>query len=82
MSVLIKGMEMPKSCITCRMECIARIHDSTKRSKDCPLVSVPAPHGRLVDIDKALEVIAHEWGYDGIEDDLQYKVQTVIESEE
>lgn len=40
MSVLIKGMDMPCSCITCRMECIVRIHDSTKRSKDCPLKKV------------------------------------------
>lgn len=107
MSVLIKGMEMPKMCIERHLrgyiECpyIRNCHviDNYVREKGrnlvtsepeykykrldgCPLVEIPTPHGRLVDIDEALEVIAHEWGYEGIEDDLQYKVQSVIESEE
>lgn len=45
------------------------------------IIDVPEPHGRLVDMDKALEVIALEYGYDGIEDDMKYKVPTIIESE-
>lgn len=64
MSVIIKGMEMPKDCLTCYCtdseygECIL---DPEKRCpKDykqvaewCPLIEVP-PHGRLIDV-KSLE---------------------------
>lgn len=64
MGVYVKGMNMPQSCITCRMECIVRLHDSTKRSKDCPLVEVPTPHGRLIDADdiKTITVACTERG--------------------
>lgn len=52
MGVYIKGMEMPKSCVTCRW------HErwgcgltgiGTNTAEGCPLVSIPAPHGRLID---------------------------------
>ena len=66
MSVLIKGMEMPKSCEKCPF-CIVNRHDRGDDSlcrlinkevftfmrslpQDCPLVPVP-PHGRLIDAD-------------------------------
>lgn len=68
MSVLIKGMEMPKNCSCCRMEidetdyclgyncAITRNRtDSARKTRvrnDCPLVPVPA-HGRLIDGDVA-----------------------------
>ena len=54
MIVLIKGMEMPKSCVTCRW------HErwgcgltgiGTNTAEGCPLVSIPTPHGRLIDAD-------------------------------
>lgn len=52
MSILIKGMEMPKSCVDCNMPmewCNKWIGvENGKRSEDCPLVPVP-PHGRLID---------------------------------
>lgn len=57
MSVLIKGMEMPKSCFDCTMESVCNrwaLHDAewqkTNRDEDCPLVPVPE-HGRLIDAD-------------------------------
>ena len=57
MSILIKGLNMPKSCDECFAELyswcgIAQkpISDITLRSQDCPLVEVP-PHGRLIDAD-------------------------------
>lgn len=63
MSVLIKGMEMPKSCGFCPLrheardgdECYlgASLTEYQKRPDNCPLVHVP-PHGRLIDAD-ALE---------------------------
>lgn len=61
MSVLIKGMEMPKYCYTCPAYdyihstcCVlhTEVKDlDDKRYKDCPLVEVPTPHGRLIDAD-------------------------------
>lgn len=57
MSVLIKGMEMPKDCVSCRW------HErwgceltgiGTNTAKGCPLVSIPTPHGRLIDADAIL----------------------------
>lgn len=70
MSVLIKGMEMPKSCIGCQFGSIescdeteplkirCTIHGDFAHEVDwhevCPLVEVPTPHGRLIDAD-ALE---------------------------
>lgn len=61
MGVYIKGMKMPKNCIECeirafdanageeycpfsQMECI-----SIGLQKNCPLVEVPEPHGRLIE---------------------------------
>ena len=67
MSVLIKGMEMPKNCHNC--ELLTRIEvtygavyacqilnevieNVMVRQIRCPLVEIP-PHGRLIDADKA-----------------------------
>lgn len=62
MSILIKGMKMPKTCQICRTAKFDRIvgceewdrlsiaQRMYKRSETCPLVPVP-PHGRLIDAD-------------------------------
>lgn len=67
MSLLIKGMDMPKTCQICRTARFDRIVDCEafdllsiaermyKRSPKCPLIEVSTPHGRLIDADK-LEV--------------------------
>ena len=60
MSVLICGMEMPRTCNDCglRDSFDCWITDSyiearfSKRNEDCPLVEIPTPHGRLGDLDK------------------------------
>ena len=60
MSVLIKGMEMPRNCRECGLyidgACYAKgyrdyrsIMDMSKPD-DCPLIELP-PHGRLIDAD-------------------------------
>ena len=69
MSVLVKGMEMPKSCMNCMFcgfaganceldTCLitgnAQKHIPHSKMPDCPLVPIP-PHGRLIDADE-LEV--------------------------
>lgn len=64
MSVLIKGMKMPTSCLRggCPIEggSCSLWEDEYWKSPDepyhmrhpkCPLVEVPTPHGRLIDAD-------------------------------
>ena len=65
MSILVKGMRMPKACYECRMYeadiyyCAAAERDIDISSSDegrcsfCPLAPVP-PHGRLIDADEFL----------------------------
>ena len=61
MSILIRGMEMPKNCQECGLyiegACYAKgyrdyrsIMDMSKPD-DCPLIEIPTPHGRLIDAD-------------------------------
>ena len=64
MSILIKDMEMPKKCGQCKlfhaehpMYCTADESHRTvgapygmPRPDWCPLIDIPTPHGRLIDI--------------------------------
>ena len=79
MSILIKGMEMPKNCNECKFGTWSNLHQAAackrhdfepcfkdysreymeKRADFCPLVEVPAPHGRLIDEDNVIDAI-HE----------------------
>jgi len=94
MSVLIKGMEMPKACYECRMYeadiyyCAAAERDidisdsSVGRCSFCPLVPVP-PHGRLIDAD-ALEALFWD-GQCYFTENIKYKIkniETIIPAEE
>ena len=88
MSILIKGVEMPKSCGDCPcqqeeygycqvIEEEARFCDYKSRPEWCPLAPVPTPHGRLVDAD-ALILALMDRGVDDIQtDDLHEISQTV-----
>jgi hypothetical protein len=72
MAILIKGMEMPFTCLTCDFhKCAGGVWDFcslTKRRqfrfknrpKNCPLIEVPEPHGDLIDRD-ALPKPRVEW---------------------
>ena len=57
MSVLIKGIAMPKESWDCPCHdgetgwCKVTGSSCEPIPKDCPLVEVPTPHGRLVDAD-------------------------------
>lgn len=71
MSILIKGMEMPKSCAECPLkyfydesvfceECGYLTYDWDKkleegRYENCPLIEIQ-PHGRLIDADAEISV--------------------------
>lgn len=75
MSILIKGVEMPKDCSVCPCfqydmfdddidgYCKAletKIMNRSKRHPDCPLVELPEKHGRLVDADKLADLLSKE----------------------
>lgn len=65
MSVIVKGVSVPKNCYTCakygwsplcpcwRGDAEASYY-RTRRHPDCPLISVTTPHGRLIDADALL----------------------------
>lgn len=72
--ILIRGMEMPKSCAGCDFYnvisgCCTRtgtkitFSELTTRSVDCPLVELP-PHGDLIQRSDVLAVVdeAYEYG--------------------
>lgn len=63
MSILIKDMEMPKSCAKCKLfgeygcafiGAVGYALTGGQRSEDCPLAPVP-PHGRLIDADALIK---------------------------
>ena len=67
--ILIKGRKMPNRCFECiflttvpNFFCLAGKRDlcaehgiNISRPDWCPLVEVPTPHGRLVDLDKMVD---------------------------
>ena len=74
MSILIKGMKMPTSCVNCRFsgfgglrnERVVCMHtgsnaymNEVQYLDDCPLVPVP-PHGDLIDRGALMELYADE----------------------
>lgn len=89
MSVLIKGMEMPKNCTYCdsiglnvAIGCPV-MTGINGRATDCPLVEIPA-HGRLVDADALMQTYCrHEFSSDmGDAMEILDNYPTVIEAEE
>ena len=79
MGILIKGMEMPKSCIECRLFndpwCMAKNRNQWRtaynrppkgmKQDDCPLIEVPDGHGDLVDINELkISIMNGETGID------------------
>lgn len=85
MSVLIKGMEMPKGCYECPFEVWGKCmfinyNVSGTEPKSCPLVEVPSPHGRLIDASEYINRMSNfheEYMYDVLEE-----MPTIIEAEE
>ena len=64
MSILIKGMEIPKSCGECLdigwhyvFDCRLDDAEEGERLPNCPLVPVP-PHGRLKDADALIKSLS------------------------
>jgi hypothetical protein len=76
MSVIVKGMEMPKCCAfceiqhdgVCQMNTVESIDDIAYDGRPdwCPLVELPKHHGDLIDRQKLLEDNKHlEYPTDG-----------------
>lgn len=71
MSILIKGMEIPKNCTECRFACDGWCYakePTEPNSKSlatgtrpswCPLIEIP-PHGRLIDADAWIAKVREE----------------------
>lgn len=58
MSILIKGVDIPKCCDKCNIKHLIKCktyigyhHKDTNRANKCPIVEVQTPHGDLIDID-------------------------------
>ena len=74
MSVIIKGMDMPKRCSSCHCICGGGayppswrcgltdkpISDYNIRDKNCPLGKLPEKHGRLIDADRLIARLENE----------------------
>lgn len=90
MSILIRGMEMPKNCQECGLyiegACYAKGYRDyrsimdTSKPDDCPLIEIPAPHGRLIDADKLIDTLGVSDDDIYVQDILQ-DAPTVIEAE-
>ena len=97
MSILIKGMDIPDTCMQCVMQiggwCYVSppeidervaptVDEAVEQGKPdwCPLVTVPTPHGRIVDIDAVLDGIKNADG--GLTCGELIKQTTIIEAEE
>ena len=77
MSIILKGIDMPKSCGKCEFnynleggsyewwECVI-LHDDINqfdtRRTDCPLIEIPTPHGRLIDETKINDALLRDDG--------------------
>ena len=72
MSVLIKGMDMPQYCDDCPLKaggyCMMQKDENgliwfdnlRDKMRNCPLVEIPVPHGRLGDLDALEEMYDYE----------------------
>ena len=82
MSILIKGMDMPKAS---NEDCIAVIRSNGKvevwqtgtREFEAKAIQIPTPHGRLIDKDELLSHLKKDPLFDLVE---RYGVSGVIES--
>ena len=97
MSVLIKGMKMPKNCLMCQFHGFGGYKNElivcslTGRSEGqlsnvfgCPLVEVPTPHGRLIDAEKLFKKgINLDWSLQKWVSEVDIGLMpTIIEAEE
>ena len=84
MSVIVCGMEMPKNCDECLFDngvnCMAypqsedMVYDIADGKPDwCPLIELPAQHGRLIDEDALLDRI-------DIDADITFVINAILDA--
>ena len=93
MSIILKGIDLPKDCTECPLEgaevdddgfdyWYCRITESMattiERPSNCPLIQIPKGHGRLIDEDEIIMWGADWKKYRGMFDEIP----TILESEE
>lgn len=89
MSVIVKGMEMPKNCTRCdyiglnaAIGCSV-MSGTNGRATDCPLVALPDTHGRLVDADALIEFVEDRyditWESDNYEGGIKDACTDILE---
>lgn len=96
MSVIVKGMEMPKNCWECSLSDVDDDYGrcclfsgiaclNIGRQDNCPLVEVPTPHGRLIDadalFDKVTDIGRGYYEVNGVTDEDIMDATTIIEAE-
>ena len=88
MGVYIKGMKKPEKCLACPMRnyedwCVLQEWTTEKdyinytwedMRKNCPLVEVKEPHGRLIDADEIVKDLRYDVALD--QDMLDYEELT------
>lgn len=95
MSLIIKGMNLPEKCEDCPCydyidyvcrtdDCFAPfdVENPEERSEHCPLIELPANHGRLIDADRFLDWLKEFHPNDVVIMSGVKNARTVIEAEE
>lgn len=82
MSILIKGIDMPKASnddmiVIIRHDSNAEVWQSGKKETKTQAIQIPTPHGRLIDKDELLSHLKKDPLFDLVE---RYGVSGVIES--
>ena len=77
MSILVKGMKMPETCVECceiglrsaikceRWKALSAGLRKVEREMFCPLVEVPTPHGSLIEREALRNSIFHHLSING-----------------
>ena len=80
MSVLVKGMKMPRDCYECKVwfECFDEKPPFNMIKSVCPLVEVKEPHGRLGDLDKLKAKFRHSDKDNDVDKAWNSAVQRII----
>ena len=95
MSLIIKGLDMPKDCDRCPFilynwnkhywwcGILDKPSEGEKRD-DCPLIEIPTPHGRLIDGDMVADMLdsmmVHKTLHNAFDEVLN--MPTILESED
>lgn len=95
MSIILKGIDLPKDCPLCPLAHYNALKEFTgceitrwyfdsetmatsTRPSFCPLIQIPTPHGRLIDIDKVKDELRDQVPCCGL--DRTYRVSNAFDT--